>query len=259
MDQIDHREYDDYRSARIRQLGPGVWKHTKTSTSPKYRHEDREYCQNAEVGLYLPSKIPPDGARRTPACFDCAPRGRVELTDDDVNEALGGADLLRDGAVSRGYKEVYGSKGGRGDQQVGALGEVALARILGVRWDPQPGTFGRSSDVAGWQVRTRRGTNCLCLQPELKDLRWPFMLVQIVHYPRVLNFAGWIWGVDGHQSPWYGLKSDGKSYLYWVPPDWLHDQPETTHAQASTPKRTTDSDSRPDAAGDDATADSRQD
>lgn len=259
MDQVSQREYDDYRRARVEQLGPDVWRHEKTSTSQRYWHDDPHYCQNAEAGLYLPSKLPPNGARRTPACFDCAPRGRVELTDDDVNEALGGADLLRDGAVRRGYREVYGAQGGREDQRVGALGEVALARYLGVAWTPQPGTHGKTSDVAGWQVRTRRGANCLCLQPELKDLRWPFMLVQIIHHPRVLNIAGWIWGVDGHQRPWYGLKSDGKSYLYWVPPDWLHDQPETTNVQERTPTRTTDSDPRPGASGDDAAAGGRQD
>ncbi|MCK5652750.1 MAG: hypothetical protein KAJ42_15275 [Gemmatimonadetes bacterium] len=253
MDQVEHREYDDYRRARVEQLGPGVWKHTKTSTNPSYRHNDPYYCQNAEVGLYLPSKIPPHGARRLPASFDLPPRGIVELTDDDVNEALGGADLLRDRAVAKGYKEVYGSKGGREDQRVGALGEVALARALGVHWSPQPGTHGRTSDVHGWQVRTRRGANCLCLQPELKDLRWPFMLVQIIHHPHTLNIAGWIWGVDGHQSPWYGLKNDGKSYLYWVPANWLHDQPETTHVETPAP-----SDPRPAPSGDDAAAGSRQ-
>jgi len=231
----EQREYDAYRDARVRQLGPGVWKHDKTTTSDVYLHDDPYYCQNAEVGLYRPSKIPPEGARRLPRLRS---RGIIELSVDDVNEALGGADLLRDRAVSRGYREVYGAQGGREDQRVGALGEVALARALGVRWSPQPGTHGKTSDVAGWQVRTRRGAHCLCLQPELKDLRWPFMLVQIIHHPRVLNIAGWIWGVDGHQSPWYGLKNDGKNYLYWVPPDWLHDQPETTHVEKSAPPAT---------------------
>ena len=249
----EYREYDKFRDARVRSLGPAAWVHSKTTTNPKYWHDDPYYCQNAEAGLYLPSKTPPTAFRRLPKGFEDPPRGIIELTQDDVNEALGGADLLRDGAVSRGYREVYGAQGGREDQRVGALGEVALARALGVRWDPQPGTFGRSSDVEGWQVRTRRGANCLCLQPELKDLRWPFMLVQIIHYPRVLNLAGWIWGVDGHQEPWYGLKNDGKSYLYWVPPNWLHDQPETTHVQSPA-----DSRSRPDPAGDDSPAPGRQ-
>jgi len=202
--------YDGIVKRRRRQLGISLY-----SKIP-------EEVSNAESGLYPPSKILPELCS-IPRDFDRSPRGLVRLHPDDVLEATGGADQLRRDALADGAQERYGCTDGRHKQHVGALGEVAVARALGVPWEKKSRSYGSARDVAGWEVRTRQGLLCLCLQPEEKDLLAPFLLVQVIHWPHLVNVAGWIWGVDGHQDPWYGLKQSGDG-LYWVPADRLHDQ-----------------------------------
>ena len=235
MKDEDRPEYDQRIADRRAQIPWERWEDKKGKPPQEYHQTELFSPERVQRGIYQPWDEPPHGNGRLPLRFTDPPRGIIELSDDDVREALGGADLLRDGAISRGYREVYGAMGGRQIQRIGALGEIALARALGVPWEPQPGTHGKTADAGGWQVRTRSGPHqCLCLQPELKDVKWPFMLVQIIEHPNVLRIAGWIWGVDGHQTPWYRLKSDGRSYLYWVPSKFLHDQPlENTYVKRS--------------------------
>jgi hypothetical protein len=207
-------EYDRIIRRRIEQLG---WNNPYARSLP-------EDIPNSEAGLWFPSKLVPEGAE-IPKDFDNPPRGLLRLHPDDVIEAIGGADRLRRDALKQGAQERYGCTEGDQKQRIGALGEVALARALGVPWEKKSRTYGRApgQDVAGWAVRTRNCLGALCLQPELKDLLAPFMLIQVVHWPHLVNIAGWIWGVDGHQDPWYGLKSSGDG-LFWVPAYRLHDQ-----------------------------------
>lgn len=202
--------YSRILKARFKQLGLSIY-----SSLP-------EEVPQAEAELYAPSKLVP-GAAGIPRSFESPPCGIIRLHPDDVLEAIGGADQLRKDALADGAQERFGCTDGRHKQRVGALGEVAVARALGVPWEKKSRSYGSVRDVAGWEVRTRQGLDCLCLQPTEKDLLAPFMLVQVIFWPHLVNLAGWIWGVDGHQDPWYGLKQSGDG-LYWVPADRLHDQ-----------------------------------
>jgi hypothetical protein len=90
-----------------------------------------------------------------------------------------------------------------GDDVRGACAELAVARWLGVRWDPQVNTFGRTADVAGSiEVRSTEhhdGHLILRHRDRVHADRW---YVLVTGTPPVLFIRSFIRGRHGIQEQW---------------------------------------------------------
>ena len=99
---------------------------------------------------------------------------------------------------------------------VGAAGELAFAKALGVYWNFSVDTFRSAPDVAGYEVRTRTNPEWdLFIRPNDSDNR-KYALVTIDRDKSFL-IVGYLLGADAKQRRWlrdYGNR--GKS-AYFVP------------------------------------------
>lgn len=98
----------------------------------------------------------------------------------------------------------------------GALGELAVAKRLGLDWDGDVGDFSKS-DVGPYQVRTRQFNTArkhmdLGVKPTDKDGK-VFILV-LASCP-VFGCRGWIMSEDAKKPEW--LNSNGYEKVYFVP------------------------------------------
>lgn len=79
--------------------------------------------------------------------------GSVTLTEEDHALARKCAEARQEDSKRHKYADRFGERS-LGSDQVGALGEIAFARFLGVPWDCTVGHIGGATDVAGYEVRT---------------------------------------------------------------------------------------------------------
>lgn len=115
-------------------------------------------------------------------------------------------------------RSVSGMKDGRslepgrngerfGQDCIGAIGEFAVSKVLGMHWSPAVGFLDTGiGDVGGVQVKsTSRGNGSLILRLNDED-RFRFVLCRMPSLPLV-EIAGWIQGHAG-KDPQYWRETD---------------------------------------------------
>lgn len=112
---------------------------------------------------------------------------------------------------------------------IGAIGEFALAKHLGVFWDPRIGQLDtKTGDVAGYQVRatTRRGA-CLIVKPEDPEAdRYCLVEVDLNPGQPYAHLKGSLVGRDARQDQWWRPVGGGVHHAAWfVPANHLEAQP----------------------------------
>lgn len=147
----------------------------------------------------------------------------VELTPEEVAKARrGGARRARN--VEHCSHDPSNGNGGHFDRHTtGALGEVAVAKWLGVEWNPTC-TLERDSwkrgDAGGLEVRTTRHPyGRLLVLPHNSDSR-PFVLVRLRRNDQAV-LAGWILGSSAKRPEFWKELQPGRP-CYVVPPTALN-------------------------------------
>jgi hypothetical protein len=132
--------------------------------------------------------------------------------------------LLKEYGAGHGEKH---NKGLQGRDVTGALGELAVAKLHHIYWNPTADEFGRRPDVAGFEVRSTTWPNghlevfpsddddakcCLC----------------IVRFP-IVRIRGWIRAGNAKRPEWFLDETDrrlrkGSQPQYWVPQEALNQE-----------------------------------
>lgn len=102
----------------------------------------------------------------------------------------------------------------------GAAGEMAVAKLLNVYWEPIAGDS-KASDVGPFQVRTnisRKHTD-LCLRPKDRDDR---IYISVLSFAPIFEVVGWITGADGKQQKWLRAGAPDRPDCFYVPRSELH-------------------------------------
>lgn len=155
----------------------------------------------------------------------------VELSVEDQAAANREGQARRRRAEKKGRKDALGEKGramGVGNEEIGASGELAVARWLGVDWEEatikRPG---RRADVGGLNVRTRRQEGDKRLPIRDYD-RGPAVLV--VASPPRYWLRGWILAAEAKGHPeWLDDPGGYGQPSHFVPADALHPMQELLH------------------------------
>ena len=109
---------------------------------------------------------------------------------------------------------------------LGALGELAVARALGLRWD---GAFFPDAEWQAWRVNghdvsslevrsTPRAGGRLLIQRDDED-HAPFVLVRGHAHPQY-EVVGWLWGGEGKRAEWWRDVGYGRP-CFFVPNERL--------------------------------------
>lgn len=140
--------------------------------------------------------------------------GRLEY----VHVALGGA-LRQVENILLSRADAHGYEGdGWTPHLVGALGEAALAKHLGIYWSV--GVV-RAPDVGGYQVRaTTRADGCLIVH-DGDDADAPYILAVVAPRRFAVRLVGWLRGREAQQGR-YWRETTGRP-AYFVPQGALRD------------------------------------
>jgi hypothetical protein len=145
---------------------------------------------------------------------------RVRLTEKEQREAAQNGHDRQGQSIGAGLKDRYGAspEDGLGLHLLGALGERAAAKGLGIPWMPTVNTF-KKPDVGPYQVRTAsRHYYDLRLHKRDADDEI-FLLVTEQHGVYILQ--GWLWGREGKQQRYMKEYVRGRP-AYFVPRRDLH-------------------------------------
>lgn len=131
----------------------------------------------------------------------------VRLTEADfVTAVVGAADRMR-ASQERGLNHALNNQRDWltriGDDVLGACAEIAVAKWIGVKWDPNVNTFGHIPDVGGVDVRSTRYPNghlILRQRDRVHADRW-FILATTGTLPDVV-IRGYIRPRDGMCEQW---------------------------------------------------------
>lgn len=127
----------------------------------------------------------------------------VALTEDDLTYANAVAQEIyaesrRQGLYAGGATGSYS----RRNEVTGVLGEIAAARYLGIKFEPNINQF-KKPDVANLQVRTTRYPNGKLIIRKRDPIDDPYLLV-VIPKKDVAIMAGWINGKDAMiQENWH--------------------------------------------------------
>lgn len=105
---------------------------------------------------------------------------------------------------------------------IGAVGELTVAKALGVYWNPDVGGNDHSDgDVAGYEVRTTfsLGEQVLPVKDNDDDNR---VLVLVTGDPPCMTIAGWMLAREARAKPDYLRSRYGRAPRYYVPVKDLH-------------------------------------
>jgi hypothetical protein len=103
----------------------------------------------------------------------------------------------------------------------GAAGEIAVAKILGIYWEPIVGNP-LADDVGPYQVRTNisRKYDDLCLRAKDRDDRF---YISVLSFAPDFDVLGFIRGAEGKRPEWLRDGTVGRPKCFYVPRDALHD------------------------------------
>lgn len=96
----------------------------------------------------------------------------------------------------------------------GAQGELAVAKALGIYWQPIVGDPD-ADDAGPYQVRTNcsRRWDDTPLHPGDRDDR---VFIGVLSFMPDFDIMGWIWGRDGKRQEWWRDGTPGRP-AFWVP------------------------------------------
>jgi hypothetical protein len=158
----------------------------------------------------------------------------IELTGDEWDFAAKvGLLRMRESANAGRFahrNETRSARKREFDERLGAAGEFAVAKHLGIAYDGSVNTFHKAPDVGRFDVRTttRIEDGCLIIRDN-DHIERPFVLVLGAGFPgRPLYVAGWMWGYriaprherapHGHPKAWFVPQSE----LSPIPQEWRH-------------------------------------
>jgi len=103
----------------------------------------------------------------------------------------------------------------------GAAGEMAVAKLLGIYWQPIVGNP-QADDVGPYQVRTNisRKHDDLCLRPKDRDDR---IYISVLSFIPEFLVLGFIRGADGKQPAWLRDGSPDRPKCFYIPRAALRD------------------------------------
>ena len=128
-------------------------------------------------------------------------------------------------SLCRGWKRTSGIKTDTWSSNVeGAAGEIAVAKSLGIYWQPVVGTLD-ADDVGPYQVRTNmsRKHDDLCLRPNDRPDR---LYISVLSFAPEFIILGFISGQDGKQEQWLRNGTPGYPQCFYVPRGVLTDMDE---------------------------------
>lgn len=149
----------------------------------------------------------------------------VELTPEEVAAAEAVGELQHHWISPRANPLGHLSATAPAEQRrQGCAGEIAVARCLGVPWEPIIGAGDRAApDVGGWHVRSTEYENGHLLlhddsfcTPDPDEDRY----VLVIGRRPVLRLVGWCWGWEGKQEKFWRV--DCRVPCYFVPQEALH-------------------------------------
>lgn len=117
---------------------------------------------------------------------------------------------------ARNRPDANGFRGnGRMIHALGAAGELAAAKALGVPWFPTCNA-GKGPDLApDWQVRTRTRANYDLIVRANDKPEERYVLILAHDYPR-MDVVGWCWGHEARQDKW-ARDHGGRPTAWFVP------------------------------------------
>ncbi len=97
----------------------------------------------------------------------------------------------------------------------GAAGELAVAKALGIYWQPIIGN-NHADDVGPYQVRTNisRKYDDLCLRPKDREDR---IFISVLSFMPTMEIVGWIEGSEGKRERWLRDGSADRPKCFYVP------------------------------------------
>lgn len=153
----------------------------------------------------------------------------VTLTEEEVRFATEiGSRRYRDVAAHRRTNRaaLVGTDDEGANHALGALGEAAFAKWLGIPYSGTVNTFRSVKDVAGYEVRTRRGPRArLIIRPSDEGIYVLVTTVDVEGYAagRTDRWAirGWMTAEDARQHQWAQNPGD-RAPCWMIPQDYLH-------------------------------------
>ena len=145
----------------------------------------------------------------------------ISLTKEDMEWADRIATNRQDEAVKAGKRDSHGFNGidGLNKHKLGAAGELAVAKALGVIWDATVNTY-KAPDLGECvQVRTRSKHDYdMLVRANDKDDE---VFIHVTGQPPNLIVHGWLYGKDAKQEKWkqnYGNRPSA----YFIPTSELN-------------------------------------
>lgn len=126
-----------------------------------------------------------------------------------------------DGSNGKHRSPLTGQQDAQENDIVGACGEMAFAKGIGVYWEPTIHTYRRTPDVCGVEVRTRtKPTYELQIRDTDADDR-RFVLVRGKPPCPRFEIVGWYLAGEAKQHPEWLKTHGGGAPAYFVPNDQL--------------------------------------
>lgn len=149
----------------------------------------------------------------------------ITLTEDEMRVAAtaGIERMIHVIVAGRGNRHGESDWGAWQRHVEGAMGEQAVAKALGVEWDPHIGRVDRPDLQFGGlvvEVRTRRyGKAELITHPEDRD---DAVFILAVGMNGSYRLAGWITGADSKHQRFWGDNAKKNRPAFWVPQEELY-------------------------------------
>jgi len=138
----------------------------------------------------------------------------VTLDENDIRMASWIAFNRGIDSLLKGMRNVNGGKDDPFYRHViGALGECAFAKAMGLYWDGSVGRFaGQGADVGAFQIRTRSEALPLIIRPADADTD-VFVLVHRGRDMKEWTLAGWMRGAEAKRCGILTNMQGGQRYL----------------------------------------------
>lgn len=118
----------------------------------------------------------------------CKP-ARITLNDDEIQYATSVGNSRHEESIASGRTSKLGDTDTRQSHVMGAIGELAAAKYLGVRWRASVGTFKTVPDVGRYEVKAVSGAHHRLLM-NANEKTDPYILAHVKGHE--CDLLGWI-------------------------------------------------------------------